>query len=255
VIDHIVPLLTGPTGAFPDSLIETIKTQASVATKAGTVVGPSVTTDMDDTVNPIYRTVQTTGDFNVGSSGKTDAVCNFQNLWVQGNLNISNDVTFTCENLHVVGNLTISNVSSVRLGNTYVDGNVQLGTGGTSIIAPVFVVGGNFNISNGMSLGTSSSPSMLLMTNSTGTNQTFTSTGDSELTGVLANLSLGGATNLARGDLITGSVFSSGTVTMTGDAKVAFDANATGTWTTPTTTSSAAAGRSGTWQNLSPSGQ
>ena len=184
----------------------------------------------------------------------TSAPQSFGATYVGGNVSWNSGASVTCASLYVGGTFTSDGGPfSHQLGPTYVAGNVTLKGAQAGIIAPLFVTGGNVTSAGGAFVGSLTSPTLLLVYNSSGS-RTVTWDSNGVFTGLMADMSGGvSITSGGNGSFtdVVGAIMSTADINITNNAGVLYvpDVLANLPITTSMTTTSAV---SGTWQELSP---
>lgn len=234
---------------FPQSQVAALTAASMAAPNTGTQISNSTAGFSWPWGVNFSGPVYCTGDLHVNTQG----TYNFGTVYVAGNLVIDGNAAMNCTALYVGGNLTVGGGANTQsFGPTYVGGNVTFG-GSQHFDIPLLVTGGNVTIGGSQMVGgngvaSSAKPCMLIMT---GTSKTFDYSGACQFTGVVANM--GGGTsnfNVSGSNAITGAVFTTGPVNLSGTGSVKYDATVVQNFTSNVTT--AAKIVPDTWEEVQP---
>ncbi len=189
------------------------------------------------------------GNFTVNGPGGTQS---FGSTYVAGNVLWSGAASANCTNLYVGGTFTSSaGPFTHTLGPTYVAGNVSFSGNQAGIVAPLFVTGGNVTASGSAYLGSTETPTLLLVYNSSAS-RTVTWGSNGVFTGLIANMagsvSISAGGNGSRNDIV-GAIMAVGDISIPNNAGVLYipDVLANLPITTSMTSTTAVPG---TWQEL-----
>ncbi len=161
-----------------------------------------------------YGDITVNGNLTISGSG----TYNFGAVWVTGNVVInSSQANVTMSKLHVGGSLTVGAGQMVDLGSTYVAGNTSL-AGQRQWKIKVLVADGNVTIGGTQSIGSSTSPAVILMN---GSGKALSYTGTGSYYGLLCNRY--GSFSFSSTGKIIGSVLCAGSASMTSSASIAYD--------------------------------